>query len=100
VVELALERGEARLGEDGVGGEVYWAAAVGVEDQARLRVPDRDRVRQGVRDDLGAQVVRERVADDAAGGDVDDGGQVEPAFSGRDVADVAAPAARPTRMGP
>jgi hypothetical protein len=56
------------------------AAAVGAEDHARPRVPDGDRVGQRVRDQPGAQVVRHGVADDPPGGDVDDGGQVEPAF--------------------
>ena len=51
-----------------------------------------DRVGQRVRDQLGAQVIGQGEPDDAAGGDVDDGGQVEPAFPGGDVGDVAAPA--------
>jgi len=39
---------------------------------------------------FGAQVIGHGVAGDPAGGDVDDGGQVEPALAGGDVGDVAA----------
>src|SRR5580693_5958707 len=110
--QLALERGEERLGqrvvpalagppdregdlalvgEGGVGGGCVLAAAVGVEDHAGLGVAGGDRVGQGAGDQLGAQVVREGEPDDAAGGDVDDGGEVEPALPGGEVGDVAAP---------
>jgi len=92
--ELALERGEEALGQGvvpalarpahrerdlvvlrkgGVGGRGVLAPAVGVEDHARLRVAGRDRVGQGAGDQLGAQVAGHGVADDPAGGDVDDG---------------------------
>jgi transposase-like protein len=66
--------------------EVYWAAAVGVEDHAGARVAGRDGVDQGGGDQLGAQVVGDRVADDAAGGDVDHGSQVQPPLPGADIA--------------
>ena len=56
------------------------AAAVGVEDHARLGVAGGDRVGQRVGDQLGAQVIGHRPAHDPAGGEVDDGGQVEPAL--------------------
>jgi hypothetical protein len=67
------------------------AAAVGVEDHARLRVAGGDCVGQRAAGQFRAQVVREGVADDPPGRDVDDRGQVEPAFPGRDVGDVPAP---------
>jgi hypothetical protein len=60
------------LGEGGVGGRGVLAAAVGVEDQARLRVPDRERVGQRVGDQFRAQVIGQGVADDPPGGDIDD----------------------------
>lgn len=41
---------------------------------------------------LGAQVIGQGVADDPAGGDAGHDGQVQPAFPGADVGDVAAPA--------
>src|SRR3954451_5358888 len=68
--------------------EVYWAAPVGVEDHAGVGVAGRDGVGQGVGDQVGAQVVGHRVADHTPGGDVDDGGQVEPPLPGVDVGDV------------
>src|SRR5262249_35850514 len=74
-----------------LGGGVL-AAPVGMGDHSGGRVAGRDGVGQGVGDQFGAQVVGEGVADDPAGGDVDDGGQVQPAFPGADVGDVAAPA--------
>jgi hypothetical protein len=60
--------------------EVVLAAAVGAEDHARFRVAGSDGVVQGTGDELGAQVIGDGIADDPAGGDVDDGGQVEPPF--------------------
>src|SRR5580704_1718048 len=113
VDELALERGEEALGqrvvpalagppdrqgdlavggEGGVGGGGVLAAAVGVEDHARLGITGGDRVGQRVADQLGAQVIGHGKPDDAPGGDVDDSGQVQPAFPGGDIGDVAAPA--------
>lgn len=82
----------AVLGEGSVGSRRVLAAPIGVEDYARTRVTDGDRVGQRVRDQFRAQVVREGVADDAAGGDVDDGDEIKPAFPSRDVSDVAVPA--------
>jgi hypothetical protein len=113
VDQLALERGEERLRqgvvpalarpadrqcvlallrEGGVGGGGLLAAAVGVEDHARLGIAGRDRVGQGAGDQLGAQVIGQGERDDAAGGDVDHSREVEPSLPGRDVSDVAAPA--------
>ena len=56
-------------------------------------------VGEGVGDQVGAQVVGGGPADDPAGGEVDDGGQVEPALPGGDVGDVAAPAGVERRGG-
>jgi hypothetical protein len=56
--------------------EVYCPAPVGMEDHPGRGVPGGDRVGQRVRGQFGAQVIGEREPDDAAGGDVDDGGQV------------------------
>jgi hypothetical protein len=50
------------------------AATVGVEDHPWARIAGRDGITQGGRDQPGAQMIGERVADDAAGGDVDHGG--------------------------
>ena len=72
--------------------EAYWAAPVGVEDDPGRRVTGRDRVVQRVGDQFGAKVIGQGEPHDAAGGDVDDGGQVQPALPGRDVGDVPAPA--------
>ena len=71
---------------------MYWAGSRGRSGRSRpVGVAGGDRVGQGVRDELGAQVIGQGEPDDAAGGDVDDGGQVQPAFPGGDVGDVAAP---------
>ena len=67
-------------------------AAVGVEDHPRVGVAAGDGVAQRVGDQVGAQVVGDRPADDPARAQVDDGGQVQPALPGVDVGDVAAPA--------
>jgi hypothetical protein len=58
------------------------AAPVAVEDHARVRVAGRERVGQRGGDQLGAQVIGERVPEHAAGGDVDHGGQVRPSRPG------------------
>ena len=46
---------------------------------------------QRVDDQLGAQMVRDRPADDAAGVDVEDGGAVDPALAGAVLGDVGEP---------
>jgi hypothetical protein len=51
-----------------------------------------DRVDQRIGDQLGAQVLGQGEPDHPARGDVDHGGQIQPAFPGRDVGDVATPA--------
>ena len=80
------------VGQGGVLGAGVLAAAVGVEDHPGCGRAGGDGVGQGVGDQVGAQVVGQGPADDPAGGEVDDGGQVQPALPGRDVGDVAAPA--------
>ena len=113
VEQLAFERGEERFGNGvvpalaGAAGdsvtaqslaraansaEVYWQPRSEWKITPGRRVAGGDGVGQGVGDQLGAQVIGDRVADDAAGGDVDHGGQVQPALPGPDVGDVAAPA--------
>src|SRR6266487_1903672 len=111
--QLALERGEERFGksvvpaltgpakgqgdsavagERGEGGGGVLAALIAVEDHAGAGVAGGDRVGQRTGDELGAQVIGQGVTDDAAGGDVDHGGQIQPPFPGADVGDVPAPA--------
>ena len=87
--------GQADIAVAGQAGELgrgVLAAAVSVKDHSRGRVAGGDRVGQGVGDELGAQVIGQGEPDDAAGGDVDDGGQEQPPLPGADVGDVPAPA--------
>src|SRR4051794_29798036 len=65
--------------------------AVGVLDQPRRRLPSLQGHPQGVARQLGPQVVGHAPADDLARGQVLDRGEVEPAFPGRDVAEVGQP---------
>jgi hypothetical protein len=58
----------------------------------RRRHAQRPAPQNSLLEDPSRGVVRQGVADDAAGGDVDDGGEVEPPFPGGDEGDVAAPA--------
>jgi hypothetical protein len=55
---------------------------------------------QGVGDEIGAHVVGQGPADDPTGGQVDDGGQVGPAFPGGDVGDVTDVASVDLAAGP
>ena len=66
-------------------------AVIGVMDHAGARSSSRDGHLERVDDELGAQVVAHRPADDAAREAVDDRGEVEPAGRGRDVLDVGDP---------
>ena len=54
-----------------------------------------DRISQRIRDQPGAQVISHRVADDAAGGDVDDRCQVQPPLPCRDVDIPRGPGVKP-----
>src|SRR5580700_1932594 len=65
-------------GQGGEFGGCVLASPVGVEDHSRRGVAGSDRVGQRCGDQFGAQVIGHGVADDAAGGDVDDGSQVQP----------------------
>src|SRR5882672_1045509 len=65
---------------------------IGVEDHSPWWAAGGDGVGEGLVDQFGAEVVGGGPADHAAGGEVDDGGQVQPSFPGVDVGDVAAPA--------
>jgi hypothetical protein len=71
---------------------VYWAATIGVEDHA-VDVPTAGGHRrlQGVGDEGGAHVLGEGPADHPPREQVDDGGQIQPALTGAQVGDVAAP---------
>ncbi len=84
----------AAVGREGAGGVLR--AAVAVKDDARVGPAVREGHVQRVGDQVGAQVVGDRPADDGPRVQVDDGGQVRPALPGLDVGDVAAPA----RVGP
>jgi hypothetical protein len=68
------------------------ATLVRVEHHPRRGITGGDRVGQRVAGQLGAQMLGQGEADHPAGGDVDHGGQVQPALPGRDVGDVATPA--------
>src|SRR6266508_1634578 len=54
------------------------AAPVRIEDHSWARVAAGDRVGQRIGDQRGAQMIGDRVANDAAGGDVDHGGKIQP----------------------
>lgn len=66
-------------------------SVVGVEDHGVLRSPGAAGCDEGVGNEAGAQMVGGGPADDTAGGDVGDSGQVEPPLLGGDAGDVAAP---------
>ncbi|KPI16703.1 Protein of unknown function DUF2699 [Actinobacteria bacterium OV450] len=67
-------------------------ASVGVEDHRAVRTAGSVGSPQGVDDEFGSQIVDCGSADDASGGDVDDGRRIKPALVGGDVGVVAAPA--------
>jgi hypothetical protein len=62
-----------------------------MEDHPGRGIAGRDRVSQRVRHELGPQVISQGKPDDAARGDIDHGGQVQPALPGGEVGDVPAP---------
>ena len=66
-------------------------SSVGVKDQPRCGLTLRDGHLEGVTDQVGPHVIGHGEADDAAAGQIDDRGQVEPALPGADVGDVPAP---------
>jgi len=67
------------------------AAPVRVMQEASAGLAKAQSHVEGSFDQLGAQVVSHRPAHDATGEEVDDDGQVEPAFPGADVRDVGSP---------
>jgi hypothetical protein len=69
------------------------AAVVGVMHQAWGGVALGDGHVQGVQDQLGAQVLSHRPADDPAGERVEDHGEVQPALTGALLGDVSDPQA-------
>src|SRR5512132_1006475 len=113
VEALALQRSEERFGERvvpalpgaagrqghleivGEGGVVaagVLATLVRMEDHPGDGIAGGDRVGQRVSDQAGAQVLGQGEPDHPARGNVDHRRQVQPAFPGREVGDVAAPA--------
>src|SRR5215207_3861779 len=111
VEALALQRGEERFGErivpalagptgrqghlqvageGGVGAADVLATLVRMEDH--LGVGGGDRVGQRVSDQLGTEMLGQGEPDHPARGNVDHGGQIQPAVPGREVGDVATPA--------
>lgn len=86
--QLHLAGGANELG----GGAV--SASVSVEDHAWVGFAGVNYFAQRIQGQLGPQLVGKGVADEAAGGDIDNGGQVQPPLSSADVVgDVPAPAA-------
>jgi len=80
--------------------EFTLAAAVGVEDEPRIRPTLRERHLEGFAHQRGAQVIGQGETDDAAGREIDDRGHVGPALVRAHVADVAAPdGVRRVRLG-
>jgi hypothetical protein len=67
------------------------AAAIGVEDQPRGRLTLSKCHLKRLAGQRAVQVVGQRQADDAAGREIDDAGQVGPALPGAHVADIATP---------
>ena len=78
-------RGEERAG----GGGGVWAAAIGVDEGVGRDDAGVQGAAQGTGDDLGVEGVGELPAEDGAAVEIEDDGQVEPAFVGGDVGDVA-----------
>ena len=69
-----------------------WRAAVGVEDHLGGQLAAQgDGPSEGGLDQVGAEVVLDGPADDAAGAAVADGAQVQPALAGGQVGDVGGP---------
>ncbi len=62
--------------------DVYWAAAVGVEDRVRADQASPVGQLDGVADEFGAHVGGHGVPDDLPVEQVDRGGQVQPALGG------------------
>ena len=103
-------RAGRRAGRPGAGTGRWCTGSRGRSGRSpRGRAAAGHRVGQGLVDQVGAQVVGGGPADHPARGEVDDGGQVQPALPGVDVGDVAAPAGvepprwrwrSPARSGP
>jgi hypothetical protein len=63
-----------------------------MEDHPGCGIAGGDRVGQRTGDQLGTQMLGQGEPDHPARGDVDHGGQIQPALPGREVGDVATPA--------
>src|SRR5215217_8902194 len=82
-VDRQTARSSARVASSPL---VYWAGnPCPSGTPPRRGITGGDRVGQRVAGQLGAQLLGQGEADHPAGGDVDHGGQVQPAFPGRDV---------------
>src|SRR5881392_241430 len=66
-------------------------AAIRMMDQARPRAASLECHGEGGNGEFGAQMLAHRPADDLASEQVEDHGQVEPTFAGRDVGDIRQP---------
>ena len=87
-IDAAIPAARALLAE---GQRDVLAALVGVMDQPGAGRRRASAICEGVDDELGAHVIGHRPADDPAGEDVLDGGEVEPALPGAQVGDVGDP---------
>jgi hypothetical protein len=75
--------------------EVYWVPAAGVQDRPDWLATHPGHL-QGIDDELGAQVVRDRPAHDPAAEHIEDRGAVDPALGGAVLGDVGDP--QPIRL--
>src|ERR1700682_6132685 len=67
------------------------AAAVGMVDQPGQRTPRQKRSAESSQGQIPMQTITNRPADDTAGEEVDDDGQIQPSFAGPDIGDVCSP---------
>jgi hypothetical protein len=80
------------VGEGGVGAAAVLATAIGMKHHPGCGVTGGDRVGQRVAGQLGAELLGQGEPEHPARRDIDHRGQIQPAFPGRDVGDVATPA--------
>jgi len=64
---------------------------VGMVDQAGQRTPRQKRSAESSQGQIPMQTITNRPADDTAGEEVDDDGQIQPSFAGPDIGDVCSP---------
>jgi hypothetical protein len=87
------------VGEPGVVAAGVLATAVGMEHHSGCGITGGDRVGQRIGDQLGAQLLGQGEPDHPTGGDVDHGGEIQPAFPGRE-GGVGVGPGRPARLSP